>query len=52
MSSVSSEIQRAKREAINEHILPQIQASLRSGQGQVPHREWNVPAERPEYRFE
>ena len=34
ISSDSSQIQRA----INDKILPQIQATLRSGQGQVPER--------------
>ena len=52
MSSVRSHIQRAISEAINEQVLPQIQAALRSSQGQVPHRGWNVPAEKAEYRSE
>ena len=52
MSTVSSQIQKTISEAINEQVLPQIQASLRSGQGQMPHRGWNVPAERPVYRSE
>ena len=38
MSGVSSQIQRAIREAINEYILPQIQATLRSGQRHVPRK--------------
>ena len=52
MSSVSSHIQRAIIQAINEQFLPQIQARLWSGQGQVPRKGLNVPAERPEYRSE
>ena len=52
MSSLSSKIQRAISESIIEQILPQIQATFRSGQGQVPRKGWNVPAERPEYRSE
>ena len=44
-----TQIQRAISEAINEQVLPQTQATLRSGQGQVPCKGWNVPAERPEY---
>ena len=43
MSSVSSQIQRAINEAINDQILPQIQATLRSGQGRMPERRWEVP---------
>ena len=38
ISSVSSQIQRAINEAINDQRFPQIQATLRSGQGQVPER--------------
>ena len=52
MSSVSSQRQRAINEAINGQVLPQIQATLRSGQGQVPNRRWEVPARRPECRSE
>ena len=52
MISVSSQIQRAISEAINEQILPQIQAILRSEQGQVPNRGWEVPGRRPECRPE
>ena len=37
-SSVSSHIQRAISKAMNEQVLPLIQATLRSGQGQVPDR--------------
>ena len=43
MSSVSSKLQRAISEAINEQVLPPIQATLRSGQGQVPSRGWEAP---------
>ena len=42
-STVSSHIQRAINEAISDHILPQIQTTLRSGQGQLPERRWVVP---------
>ena len=48
MSSVSSQIQRAIRQAIKE----QIQATLRSGQGQVPNRRWEVLSRRQECRSE
>ena len=43
MSSVSFHIQRAINEAISDQIFPQIQATLRSGQGRVPERRWEVP---------
>ena len=46
MSSVSSKIQRAIKEAINEQILPQIQFTLTSGQGPMPKRSRDVPARR------
>ena len=36
MNSVSLQIQRAISEAINDLVLPRIQASLRSGSGQMP----------------
>ena len=52
MSSVSSQIQRAINEAISVQILPQIQATLKSGQGHMPERRWENPARRPEYRSE
>ena len=52
MSSVSSQIQMAISEAIREQVLPQIQTALKSGQGQVPCKGWNVPAESPLYRSE
>ena len=45
--SVSSQIKMAISEAINEQVLPQIQATLRSGQEQVPSRGWEVPGRRP-----
>ena len=48
MSSVSSQIQRA----IKEQFWPQIQATLRSEQGQVPSRGRAVPGRRPECRSE
>ena len=50
MKCVSLQIQKAINEAIKEQVLPQIQASLRSGSRQVPQKGWNVPTERPEYR--
>ena len=50
MNSVSSQIQGVISEAITEHISPQIQATHRSGQGQVPRKGWSVPAERPKFR--
>ena len=50
MISVSSQTQRAINEAINEHVLPQIQATLRSGPGQVPSRRWEFSDRRPECR--
>ena len=48
ISSVRSQIQMTISEAINDHVLPQIQANLKSRQEQVPRMGWNVPAERPE----
>ena len=33
-------------------MLPQIEATLRSGQGHVPNRRWEVPGRRPECRSE
>ena len=41
MSSVSSQLQTAVNEVINEQVLPQIQATLKSGQ--VPSRRWEAP---------
>ena len=52
MSSVSSEIQRAINEAIKNQILDQIQATLRSGQGQMTERRWKIPAIRPGFSSE
>ena len=52
MSTVSSQIQRAINEAISDEILPQIQATLRSGQGQMPERRWEVPVRGQLYRSE
>ena len=52
MSSVSSLIQRAISLAITQQVLPQIQATLRSRQGEVPSRGWEVPDRRPECRSE
>ena len=52
MSRVSSQIKNVISEAINEQVLPQIEASLRFGQGQMPRKGLNVPAERPECRPE
>ena len=47
MSTISSQIQRAAtNEAINDQILPQIRATLRSGQGQMPERRWEVATRR------
>ena len=46
MNTISSRIQRAINEANNDEILPQIQATLRSGQGQMPERRWEVSARR------
>ena len=52
MSSVSSQIQRAINQAISDQILPQIQATSRSGQGQVPERRWEVPTRRQGFSSE
>ena len=52
MSSVSSQIQRAKIDAINEQALPQIQATLKYGPVQIPNRRWEVSDRRPECRSE
>ena len=52
MRNVCSQIQKAIIEAINEQTLPQIQATHRSGQGQVPRRRWDVPGRRRECRSE
>ena len=50
MISASSQIPRAVSEAVNEQGLPQIQATLRSGRGQMPRKGWNFPSETPEYK--
>ena len=50
MSTVSSQIQRAINETISDQILPQIQVTLKSGQGHMPERRWEDSARRPEYR--
>ena len=42
LSSVTSQIQRAINEAISDQILPEIQATLWSGQGRMPERRWEV----------
>ena len=52
MSAVSSQIQRAINEANSDQILPQIQATLKSGQGHMPESRWEDTARRPEYRSE
>ena len=52
MNSVCLQIQRAMIESINGQSLPQMQASLSSGSGQMPQKGKNVPTERPEYRSE
>ena len=48
MSSVNSQIQKAISDAISSQILPQIQAALNAGCGQMTQNRWNVPSERPE----
>ena len=45
LSSVSSQTQSAISEAINEQVLPQIQATFSSGQGQVRSRWWEARVE-------
>ena len=52
LSSVSSQFQRAIMEAMNGRVLPQIQATLGSRQGQMPDRGLEVPGRRPESRSE
>ena len=52
MSTVSSQIQVAMNEAIGDQMLPRIQATLKSGQRQMPERIWENPARRPEYSSE
>ena len=46
MSSVSSQIQRAINEAINDQTLPQIQATMKTGQGHTPEKRWQIPGRR------
>ena len=52
MSTVSSQIQRAIKEAISDSMLPQIPGTLKSGHGLMPERKWEDPVRRPEYRSE
>ena len=52
MSTVSSLIQRAHNEKNRDQTLPQIQATLKYGQGHMPQRRWEDPARRSEYRSE
>ena len=52
VSTVSSQIQNAISETIIEQLLPKIQATFTSGQGQVPRKGWNVPAEKKRCRSE
>ena len=51
-SNVSSQIQRAMKEAINTQVLPQIQNVMMAGSGRVTKKGWDVPAERPETNTE
>ena len=43
MDSVSSQIQRATNEAINDQILPQIQTSLKAGDGSNARKKVGSP---------
>ena len=52
MSTVSSQIQRAINEAISDQILPQIKATLKSGEGHIPQGRWEDTGRRPEFRSE
>ena len=52
MSSASIQIQGAINETINEQVLPQIQATLRSGPGRAPDRWWKNPVIRSQCRSE
>ena len=52
LSTVSSQIQKAINEATSYQPLPQIQATLRSGQGQMPERRWEAPVRGQGYRSE
>ena len=48
MSNVSSQIQRAKNEAISTQVLPQIQNVIMAGSGRETRRGWETSVERPE----
>ena len=48
MNSVSSQIQRAISDAINNQVLPQIQNVMMAGSGQETRRGWERSDERPE----
>ena len=48
MNSVSSQIQRAISDAINNQVLPQIQNVIMAGSGQETRRGWEISDERPE----
>ena len=48
MSSVSVKIQRVKKAAISNQVLPQIRNVVMAGSGHVTRKGWNVPTERPE----
>ena len=50
MSKVSSQIQRANTVAVSDQLLPQIQASLKSGLEHGSERRWQDPARRLENR--
>ena len=52
MDSFNLQIQRATNEAIDEHVLPQIQASRRTLNEQTTEREGNVRRERSERHSE
>ena len=48
MNSVSSQIQRAINDVINNQVLPQIQNVIMAGSGQETRRGWERSIERPE----
>ena len=48
MNSVSSQIQRAINDAINNQVLPQIQNVIMAGSGQETRMRWERSDERPE----
>ena len=48
MNSVSSQIQRAISDAINNQVLPQIQNVIMAGSGQETRKGWERSDERPE----